>query len=170
MAKKMKHNKYTYNGRFGEAYIFYEYYLDVMIEAEKLTGINRYHWLHYFNGFIFDGLTPTFNSDVEKECWNKLMKELEDGTAKRGKYSTNWKGGISDENHLIRNSKEYQQWRVKVFTRDNFTCQLCNKVGGKLNAHHIKRFSKDKANRLNIANGITLCVERHKLVHKIEGR
>lgn len=168
--KKQKKSKYTFMGDFGECYTFYETYLEVMIIAEKLTNINRYVWHHMFNSFIFDGKEPVLKTDLEKECWETLIKELEEGTAKKGKYSANWKGGISDENHIIRNSKEYKEWRLKVFQRDNYTCQICKQVGGELNAHHIKHFSKDKANRLNVDNGITLCAKCHRKVHKMEGK
>lgn len=34
-----------------------------------------------------------------------------------------------------------RQWRIKVFERDNYTCVLCKKRGGELNADHFpKRF------------------------------
>lgn len=165
-----KKNKYTQDLELGEGYIFIRPYLDLMIEAEKLTGINRYKWHRMFDTFIFEEKAPELETKEEKECWKKLINELDLYTAKKGKYSANWKGGVSDENHRIRTSKEYREWRAKVFQRDKFTCQICGQVGGELNAHHIKHFSKDKANRLNVDNGITLCAECHRLVHKVEGK
>lgn len=65
-----------------------------------------------------------------------------------------------------RNSAEYTEWRREVFERDSYTCVICGKVGGELNAHHIKPFSKYEEARLDINNGITLCKECHKTVHK----
>ena len=163
-------NKYLRKDRHGEYYTFIKPYMDLMIEAENKTHINRYKWHLLLDEFIFDGIEPVFVKKAERECWNTIINELELYTSKKGKYSINWKGGISDENHKIRTSKKYKEWRLKVFQRDNFTCQNCHKVGGKLNAHHIKHFSKDKDNRLNVDNGITLCEDCHKLVHKLEGR
>lgn len=89
----------------------------------------------------------------------------------------NWKDGISPLNNRIRNCFQYRQWRSDVFTRDNFTCQICGRKGhGDLNAHHIKNFStilqeyeittfKEtlKCEELwNINNGITYCKECHQ--------
>ena len=61
---------------------------------------------------------------------------------------------------------KHSQWRVQVFERDNFTCQKCGQRGGDLNAHHIKSWSKHPELRLDTSNGITLCVECHKEVHR----
>lgn len=70
------------------------------------------------------------------------------------------------ENNYIRHSLQYRKWRNKVFARDNYTCQNCGKKGGNLQAHHIKPFAKYKRLRFSIKNGITLCKECHKLIHK----
>lgn len=66
----------------------------------------------------------------------------------------------------IRRSGEYSSWRTAVFERDDYTCVKCGHRGGELNAHHIKPFAKYPDHRLDIDNGITLCKECHKLVHK----
>lgn len=79
-----------------------------------------------------------------------------------GSANVNWKGGITPINEQIRHSSEYKVWRSKVFTRDNFTC-VCGLVGGKLEAHHIKSFSQFPELRFEVDNGVTLCVECHKL-------
>lgn len=52
-----------------------------------------------------------------------------------------------------------------IFIRDNYTCQNCNKYGGKLNAHHIFSFSTYKNLRKNKYNLITLCESCHKKIH-----
>lgn len=74
----------------------------------------------------------------------------------------NWQGGVSSENHRVRNSVLYKEWRKSVFLRDNFTCVICFKFSGKLNADHIKSFSEYKELRFDLNNGRTLCVECHK--------
>ena len=42
--------------------------------------------------------------------------------------------------------------------------------GKYMRAIHISRFAKDIENRFNISNGITLCEDCHKELHKKEGR
>jgi len=99
--------------------------------------------------------------------------------AHRGKKSYNYKGN-SKLCHLIRNCYKYKQWTKAVFERDNYICQKCKIRGGKLHAHHIKKFSlileennikslKETLNceeLWNINNGITYCKICHKIIHK----
>jgi hypothetical protein len=96
-----------------------------------------------------------------------IDRDTEKGV-KTGEHHWNWKGGVSSENHIIRNSSESKQWRKKVFSRDNYTCQHCNNKGGKLNAHHIKPFSIYPELRFELNNGITLCRTCHIELHKTE--
>lgn len=65
-----------------------------------------------------------------------------------------------------RSSKQYTEWRTKVFERDDYICQDCEKRGGTLNAHHLKLFSKFKSLRFKLNNGITLCEPCHRLRHR----
>jgi len=56
---------------------------------------------------------------------------------------------------------EYKAWRAKVYRRDGYTCRLCGAKGVTLNAHHIKRWKDRPDLRLEVRNGITLCVDCH---------
>ena len=77
---------------------------------------------------------------------------------------------------LIRTCSRYFLWREDVLKRDDYTCQICGKRGGKLQVDHIKPFIEiilknkisnyDEAVRCNelwdIENGRTLCLPCHK--------
>ncbi len=66
----------------------------------------------------------------------------------------------------IYKTKRYANWRSKVFKRDRYKCQLCEKVGGYIEAHHIKLKSVHPELTFITANGITLCGKCHKMIHK----
>jgi hypothetical protein len=84
-----------------------------------------------------------------------------------GKNNGFWKGGISEKNTTQRQKEmqsfKYKQWRVSIFERDEYTCQVCRKVGGYLMAHHIKGWAEYPQLRYNKNNGITLCEDCHRL-------
>jgi hypothetical protein len=71
----------------------------------------------------------------------------------------NWK---TNKLILLRNSKEYTDWRKQVLKRDSFTCQECGQIGGKLHVDHIKPFAYFPEERFKLDNGRTLCIECHK--------
>lgn len=79
-------------------------------------------------------------------------------------------------NKNIRRLEEMKIWRMAVYKRDNWTCQICHLKGGKLHADHItplhfliKEFNIQKPSDAiaqpaiwDINNGRTLCVDCHK--------
>ena len=83
------------------------------------------------------------------------------GMEHRGENSHSWRGGVSEEWKIQRKRREYIEWRTSVYERDIYTCQCCGKYGVKLNAHHINSFASYPELRLDVRNGITLCVECH---------
>ncbi|MDX1279321.1 HNH endonuclease [Oceanihabitans sediminis] len=89
------------------------------------------------------------------------------GIQRIGKNNPNWKGDkcITKINRRIRNSLEYKEWRLMVFGRDNFTCQICGKRGTYLHAHHIKSFANYEKIRFDVNNGLTLCKVCHRKIH-----
>jgi len=93
----------------------------------------------------------------------ETKKKLIKNNPMRGKTHWCWKGGITPINDKIRRSKVYKGWRTACFKRDNWTCNNCNKIGGKLHAHHIKSFAKYPKLRFEIRNGVTVCENCHKL-------
>lgn len=123
-------------------------------------------------------------SIANKKAYESL--ELRQRTSKRqvGGLSVHWKGGLTDIKLSIRNSFMYRQWRSDIFYRDDYTCILCNKKGGKLNADHIKSFSiifnknniktKEEAFECSelwdLNNGRTLCEDCHKSTDNFGGK
>jgi len=103
---------------------------------------------------IFKGRKVTWGDKISK--------------AKKGEKHWNWKGGISKLRNRIFQSREYKKWRKAVFERDNYTCQSCGKRGCYLEAHHIKPFVSNPELVFELSNGITLCKECHKKVHREE--
>ena len=119
-----------------------------------------------------------------KQKMHKIFKALNRTGSKHPRYID----GRSDLRFLIHNLSEYKQWRIEIFERDDFICQICNKRGNKLEAHHKKSFSKllseflkeynqfspieDKETLIRLAmkwkpfwevdNGMTCCVKCHK--------
>jgi rubrerythrin len=97
------------------------------------------------------------------------------GLASKGEKNVNWKGGVTPLNEKIRKSPTYKEWRKAVFERDNYTCQMCGKKGGKLHAHHIRLFSEYPELRFEVNNGLTLCKNPchktkglHKKINKLK--
>lgn len=87
--------------------------------------------------------------------WDKKRPEVS------GANNVNWKGGISKNSRF---NSDYKIWRSRVFARDNYTCQVCDTIGGYLQADHIKRYADYPELRYEISNGRTLCVACHYYV------
>ena len=61
-----------------------------------------------------------------------------------------------------RGDSAYREWRKQVWLRDNFTCKIANPdCKGRIEAHHILRWSSHPELRYKINNGITLCHAHH---------
>ena len=93
------------------------------------------------------------------------LQKIKEANREKGKFHSrenhwNWKGGITEENHRIRNSTEYREWRIAVFRRDHFACIKCgyrSKEPRDIVADHIKPFYLFPESRFAVSNGRTLC-------------
>jgi hypothetical protein len=100
-----------------------------------------------------------------------------------GENGSNWQGGKTIINLLVRGSGSMICWRKSVFARDAYTCQVCGKVGGPLHADHVLPLAiLLRENRIktladaqagpdlwDLSNGRTLCVPCHKKTPSFAG-
>ena len=99
--------------------------------------------------------------------WNKGLKGIHlspETEFKPGNIPVHKGKGITPAEKLFRNSKEYKDWRMKVFIRDNFTCIWCGykshtRIKGRSDivADHIKPYASYPELRTKVSNGRTLC-------------
>lgn len=99
-----------------------------------------------------------------------LELRLKCGLSQRKEKHWNWQGGKTLENKLLRKRIEFDLWRTAIFERDDYTCQLCGKRGGKIQAHHIKSWARYPELRFDTKNGITLCIDCHKSTNNYAGK
>jgi len=122
-------------------------------------------------------MSETNRKRWENPEYRKRMSEVHMGgpgfwTGKKrpdisGRNSSTWKGGITPENHLIRNSPEMDDWRRQVFERDDYTCQseICKYECKTLHSHHLLGFAEYPEYRFYVENGIALCKRCHDEIH-----
>ena len=67
----------------------------------------------------------------------------------------------------IRNSSEYNQWKIEVKSRDGNACCRCG-FENNLHVHHIKPFKKYPEFATELDNGLTLCGNCHSLLRSEE--
>lgn len=95
------------------------------------------------------------------ECLSNIRS-----TNKLGHKNKSWRGGVSEKNRTEKqnfmSTREWKSLRVKVFQRDDYTCQICFVKGGTLNADHIKPYLLYPDLRSDINNIRTLCVFCHR--------
>lgn len=73
-----------------------------------------------------------------------------------------WGGYVNSESKRLWKSKRASRWSREVFERDNYTCALCDKRGGDLEAHHIVPRRSAPELVYENDNGITLCKPCHR--------
>lgn len=77
-----------------------------------------------------------------------------------GELNPLWKGGITAKEKKER-VKFSIQLRKLVLQRDNYTCVICNSVGGNLQVDHIMGWSEYPNLRFDIDNCRTVCMACH---------
>jgi len=114
---------------------------------------------------------PAKRPEVRKKMSETRKRLIAEGKVKafghgisagrKGKLNPRWKGGISGEIKMLRNTPKYKEWGKQVFERDDYTCQKCGQRGGNLHADHIKSFTDYPKLRFEVSNGQTMCVSCH---------
>ena len=159
-------------------------YRKIMIKNGEMT-IPYYIYKCKKCGSDIEEAHPNIEKNGEMYCWNCAFIE---GFISEKEYLSllctmkNARAVIHDGKIFIgfgkfpwertnrdRNCKEYKDWRNEVFERDNYTCQMCGKRGGVLNAHHIKAYKSYPKLRYSVKNGMTLCEKCHKSIHRKKG-
>ena len=109
-------------------------------------------------------VTPSFDYRVycSQECYGLSRVGVPFNVREN---NPQWKGGITIELELARKTPEYDNWRIAVFERDNYTCQECGQHSGELHAHHVKSFADYPELRHDVNNGLTLCAKCHRNIH-----
>lgn len=141
-----------------------------------------------------DNLTKFTRTPGERKIRSNRMKNNRlNGTIPtlRGKYHSQWKGGVSEINVLARaRTKLYHEWKYPILVRDGFKCVKCGETRN-LHVHHdkeqmceivakhivdeidpmsfeLKEAIADKVVDYHIQNnvsGITLCSKCHNELH-----
>jgi 5-methylcytosine-specific restriction endonuclease McrA len=133
-------------------------------QSANLRGKNNYNWK---NGNIKTKCVDCGKIIVRK--YNKKEQRCRPCSSLfyRGVNSWAWQGGKTLISKLDRIRREAKHWRIGVFERDDYICQLCGYSKGHiLNAHHIKPWAKYPELRFDLDNGITLCRDCHIKIHK----
>ena len=103
--------------------------------------------------------------------------------AQIGDKGSNWQGGRTAINYVVRSLSLYKGWRFGVLSKDSFACTECGCLNN-LQADHIKPLSYLlKLHKINtsqeakncpylwdISNGRTLCIECHRKTDTYAGK
>ena len=158
--------------------------------GKKWTEEQRIHFKLVRTGVKFseerkqkhrDAYNPTrFKKGQVSPMKGKKMSEetkLKISLAKKGKCGGEKHPGWIKDRSLVkvgdRNLHDplTKQWRHEVKVRDNFTCRIAdNNCGGRLEVHHILRWSEFQELRYKTNNGITLCHAHHPRARAEEKR
>lgn len=106
------------------------------------------------------------NYQQGKRC-AKCFKEIN-----KGSTHPSWKAWLTDaiRERRARKNLNYKEWRVGVYKRDNYQCQVCGHKSKNLHAHHLRSFHNHTDLRYEISNGVTLCDRCHIEFHRRYGK
>ena len=151
--------------RYSYKYV-YDFFKSKNCELLSKEYINVNSQLEYIASCGHEEITSfkTFRMSENFLCKKCYIKSIS------GKNAYNWNGGYNSEKIAFRKTYEFKRFIKIVLKRDNYTCQCCGKIGGKLNVHHLDGYNWCEEKRTDINNGITLCEKCHNDFHDIYGR
>lgn len=92
-----------------------------------------------------------------------------------GPKAANWRGGVSEQNLMLRRSGAYLEWKQAALLLAAFRCQGCGAEKGSvcdccgqkiaLHVHHVKSFAKYPESRFDPTNSEVLCAKCHHSRH-----
>ena len=119
----------------------------------KMSIAKKIHWQN--SEFRKKAIHPgKIYTEEDRKKASLIQKGLQ-----AGNKHPNWKGGIS-----YYRGKDWKQIRIKIWKRDDFTCQRCGNGWDQIVAHHIIPYRISKDNSFN--NLITLCRKCHGKVER----
>lgn len=77
---------------------------------------------------------------------------------------------LTRKDEAFKHSAAYIEWRHNVYARDGWACKICSHKGQDIEAHHIYPFRDYPELRVDVGNGITLCVACHRTLFGKERR
>lgn len=110
-------------------------------------------------------LSEEHKAAIKKKLTGRKLSQEQRDKISLGVRNTRWKNHIKttplnkEERIRFRNTMQ-----KAIFERDNYTCQLCLQVGGKLQVDHIQSWAEYVEQRFNMDNCRTLCMDCHYLI------
>jgi 5-methylcytosine-specific restriction endonuclease McrA len=123
-------------------------------------------------GKIREAIIEKMQTDEYKE--KQRISKTGERNGMHGVFGENhpqWNPERTHEQRVMERKTRFDKpWRMAVFARDGFTCQLCgDKTRGNLNAHHLDSYHENKDERYSVVNGVTLCNSCHTEYHRLYG-
>ena len=104
-----------------------------------------------------------YKREVSRQTYLKLSE------IQKGINHPSYNPNLTEKDRKYRRSAEFQVWAKNIKVRDNYTCQKCGKIGGRLNSHHLNAYRTHNDLRNELSNGVTLCQSCHTSFHKKYG-
>lgn len=113
---------------------------------------------------LFEPGHPDFVPSSSRGHSEETRAKIREATRNKARYGQDnpcWKGGAREQRKREMIGYKYKDWRNAVFSRDNWTCQMCGKRGVYLEADHIQPWCAFPDLRYEVDNGRTVCRPCH---------